>query len=214
MIKSKFLAHRGIWDEDTSKNSKESLFKALSNKFGIETDIRDLNGSLVISHDPATKNNSFPVKDLFHFYNEIKSDSILALNIKSDGLQELLNQLLCVYNIPKANYFTFDMSIPDLNQYAKTNISRYTRLSDIENEPLLIDKCQGIWLDDFSGSLNTIDLAKEYLERTSVAFVSPELHGRQHESTWHNIKDNKLHISENFLLCTDLPGAAYRFFKD
>ena len=46
------LAHRGFWTEPAEKNSREALERAFREGFGIETDIRDRNGALVVSHDP------------------------------------------------------------------------------------------------------------------------------------------------------------------
>ena len=51
------IAHRGLWSEDVNfQNTKLAFQNALKNGFGIETDIRDSNGELVISHDVADKN--------------------------------------------------------------------------------------------------------------------------------------------------------------
>ena len=42
---------------------------------------------------------------------------MLALNIKSDGISEILKKTLKKYSIK--NYFVFDMSVPELIQYKK-----------------------------------------------------------------------------------------------
>ena len=47
------LAHRGRWRSPSEKNSEGAFRAALSAGYGIETDIRDFDGRLVISHDPA-----------------------------------------------------------------------------------------------------------------------------------------------------------------
>ena len=52
MRQSSVLAHRGIFNCEKEKNSQRALSMALVNGFGIETDIRDLGGRIVISHDP------------------------------------------------------------------------------------------------------------------------------------------------------------------
>lgn len=46
------LAHRGLWREPAERNSLAALEAALAESFGVETDVRDLGGQLVISHDP------------------------------------------------------------------------------------------------------------------------------------------------------------------
>ena len=45
------IAHRGFWLDPKEKNTEIAFSRALSHGFGIETDFRDLNGQLVISHD-------------------------------------------------------------------------------------------------------------------------------------------------------------------
>ena len=45
------VAHRGCWYSEEEKNTKEALIRAFEKRFGIETDIRDRNGQLVISHN-------------------------------------------------------------------------------------------------------------------------------------------------------------------
>ncbi len=58
------LAHRGIWNKKLKKNSLDALTLALDMGFGIETDIRDRNGVLVISHDMANETDIL-LDDLF-----------------------------------------------------------------------------------------------------------------------------------------------------
>ena len=47
------LAHRGYWENIFEKNSELSIKKAFDKGYGIESDIRDFNKKLVISHDPS-----------------------------------------------------------------------------------------------------------------------------------------------------------------
>ncbi|MCK7481214.1 MAG: hypothetical protein M0C28_31485 [Candidatus Moduliflexus flocculans] len=64
------ISHRGYWknaEEKTLKPLLEGLFEL---GFGVETDIKDLNGKLVISHDPATKAAAM---DFEQFYPFIKN---------------------------------------------------------------------------------------------------------------------------------------------
>ena len=53
----------------------------------------------------------------------------LALNIKADGMANEILRLLKQYN--HTNYFTFDMSIPDMVVQLKTELTVFTGLSDI-----------------------------------------------------------------------------------
>ncbi|EEU7820833.1 hypothetical protein ACPX04_001201 [Campylobacter upsaliensis] len=47
------LAHRGFWREKNEQNTLASLAKAFEMGFGIETDLRDGGGNLLLSHDIA-----------------------------------------------------------------------------------------------------------------------------------------------------------------
>lgn len=86
----KIISHRGYWKNNSEKNTKISFERSFRLGFGTETDIRDFNGNLVISHDIPT-NTSISIDDFFEIYNR-HSNSILALNIKSDGLQSILKK--------------------------------------------------------------------------------------------------------------------------
>jgi glycerophosphoryl diester phosphodiesterase len=52
----KIIAHRGMWFNKHEQNTLVAFERALENGFGIETDFRDFNGSLVISHDLPLEN--------------------------------------------------------------------------------------------------------------------------------------------------------------
>lgn len=51
----KILAHRGFWKEETEKNTKIAFERAFNSGFGIETDLRDIKGEIVISHNMPQK---------------------------------------------------------------------------------------------------------------------------------------------------------------
>ena len=113
------LAHRGFWNKKKERNTLSSFKKALEHGFGIETDLRDLDGEIIISHDPPIEGYSdfISFSQFLDIYISFESNLPLALNIKSDGLYKLLKIILEKYQIK--NYFLFDMSIPDLIQYQK-----------------------------------------------------------------------------------------------
>ena len=50
------ISHRGYWFKNSEKNSDLAFRRSFSLSFGTETDIRDFDGELVISHDVANKN--------------------------------------------------------------------------------------------------------------------------------------------------------------
>ena len=109
MDKGSILAHRGWWQKESEKNTP-AAWSALSAGFGIGADIRDLNGELVISHDPVDSQTT--ANWLFNQYNKIKANGRIALNIKSDGLQGMLERLIKSSGLEKRT-FVFDCQLPD-----------------------------------------------------------------------------------------------------
>ena len=63
------ISHRGLWKKLEEQNTIEAFYDSLEAGFGIETDIRDNCGDLVISHDIPTQTNSIlTVDDFFNLY--------------------------------------------------------------------------------------------------------------------------------------------------
>ena len=84
------IAHRGFWEKKEDQNTLNSFRFALKKGFGIETDLRDHAGEIIISHDiPVKAHISLDIflKDYSHITDGLNTRPTLALNIKSDGLQ-------------------------------------------------------------------------------------------------------------------------------
>ena len=208
------IAHRGYWKIRSEMNTNIAFERALDNGFGIETDIRDYCGELVISHDiPTSESQKFD--DFLKLYNQtIKIDCLkkpwLAINIKSDGLQDKVKKVLHDNKI--INYFVFDMSVPDMLNYAHNNINFFIRQS--EYEPLVnnINKCNGVWLDQFESTWFDHKILEACcIEYTNVCLVSPELHGRNYPELWDMIKNS---ANSRLMICTDEPALAKEFFGE
>ena len=210
------IAHRGFWDKTDDQNTLDSFRAALSHGFGIETDLRDFNGEIVISHDIPSK-ASLSMEDFIHEYVLIteKYDyrPYLALNIKSDGLQNEVKKILTKNNI--TNYFLFDMSVPDTLGFIKCNLKLFTRRSEYEDGNKLIDKADGVWLDQFHGIWFKFSLINDYLNKgKKVCVVSPELHRREFKEFWSELRENISSGHEKIMICTDYPIEAERFFNE
>ncbi|MCE0493774.1 hypothetical protein [Vibrio salinus] len=206
------IAHRGVWQQPHEKNSIKAFEEALSSGFGIETDIRDSNQDLVISHDIPDE-HAATFSQFLKLVNEINSQVTLALNIKADGLEKKLQEYVSLQKIP---HFYFDMSIPDTLSYVRENLSYYTRFSDIEETPALYSEATGVWLDSFySNKLNEKMLLEFLQDNKLVALVSPELHGFEHSDYWTTLKtfiNHNSNFKAKIKLCTDHPHEAKRFF--
>lgn len=206
------ISHRGLWKEANEKNQPLAFHRSFSLGFGTETDFRDYCGELVIAHDMPTQ-ECIKADAFFKYYNQYRCNSTLALNIKADGLQLLIKQLIDENKI--SNYFVFDMSVPDTIGYIKHGINFYSRQSEYETSPAFYKECAGIWLDAFMNTWYTTDLILTHLNNNKkVAIVSPELHQRDYLPLWQQLKDENIHMQKNMIICTDLPEQAAYFFKN
>lgn len=205
------LAHRGFWKTVQEKNSFVALERAFRGGYGVETDIRDFRGELVISHDIATE-TAVSLDCVLQIYKELHGTGTLALNVKADGIQKLLINLLEKYQI--SNYFLFDMSVPELVVNKEMELRYYTRHSDVEAECVLYESADGVWMDSF---YNETWLTKERIEEhlkkgKSVCIVSPELHKKEHNEVWDMLKQSGLYQYPELKLCTDYPDKAKEYF--
>lgn len=204
------ITHRGYWKKPEEKNSMQSFQNSVSKGFGCETDIRDFESELVISHDIAAKNN-LKFNSILESYKN--ANLLLALNIKADGLQNLLRNSLQQFNI--LNYFVFDMSIPDAKEYLDKGFNVFCRQSEYEPYVPFYDEIKGIWLDAFEKIWYDSELVNEHLSQgKQVCIVSAELHKRDHLSHWRFLKSWSFIDNNNLILCTDYPEEARFFFAN
>lgn len=206
------LSHRGYWKDVNEKNQQVSFERSFSLGFGTETDIRDYKGELVISHDIADE-NCISVKEMLEIYNKYNNTLPLALNIKADGLQIKLKELLEEHKI--TNYFVFDMSVPDGLGYLKQNMKAFTRESEYEKVPSFYDEACGIWLDEFQEHWITKEVIEKHIKNNKqICIVSPDLHKREYIKEWQHYKiiEKELGI-DNLMICTDYPEIAKEFFR-
>lgn len=208
----KILSHRGYWKEENEKNTIDAINKAFDQGFGIESDIRDLDGKLVISHNPA--DGTCPMaEEVFKLMRDHQDQYCFAVNIKADGLKEMLGGLLLKYQID--NYFTFDMSVPQMLEYRAKGIRYYTRQSEYEREPVLYHEAAGVWVDAFEDDeWITEELIQKHLENgKTVCIVSPDLHKKDNLEFWKRFISYELNWKK-IMLCTDNPDDAKEYFKE
>ena len=205
------LCHRGWWDRPEEKNSPAALERAFAAGLGVETDLRDFAGAIVVSHDPPTT-RGLDVDGLLALH-AAAPHTTLALNIKADGLAAPASKALADHGV-SGSAFVFDMAVPDQLQWLRTDVATFTRHSDVEPDPVLYLASDGVWLDDF-GPLRwwTAGTVRRHLDAGKrVAVVSPELHGRDHRDAWDEIFAAGLYRHDRLALCTDLPAEALEAF--
>lgn len=200
------ISHRGYWKTPEEKNTSVAFRRSFELGFGTETDVRDRDGELVISHDPASA-DSQTLEDFLKLAE--KFNLPLALNIKSDGLAVKLHQLMSGYS---GQWFVFDMSVPDMRQHLNAENPVYGRLSDVEPSVPWADECRGIWLDSFSSDwLEGVHIENFLNVYNQVCCVSSELHQRHPATLWEKLLRFKKH--DQLMLCTDQPEEARLYFK-
>jgi glycerophosphoryl diester phosphodiesterase len=198
------LAHRGHWTHPDERNTLGAFESAFRNGWGVEIDVRDLDGELVVSHD-VPRRGALPFSQAL----ELGTGGPLAVNVKADGLQHKLADALRGV----ADWFAFDMSVPDAIVCLKHRLPTFTRHSDVERDPVLYDQADGVWLDDFTGGWLTEERVAAHLEAGKrVAVVSPELHRRDHGPVWAEWRRWSVWSSPAVLLCTDHPAEAEAVF--
>lgn len=192
------IAHRGFWRDKNEQNSLIAFKRAFENGFGVEMDLRGFENELFISHDIAN-HNSLKAEDFFKLLakflkpnlseNHIESSNLpLAINIKSDGLQDLLKKNLHKFRLE--NYFCFDISTADILGFVRLNLPFFTRQSEFEKECVFYEKASGVWLDEFQIRWIDESVILRHLEQgKQITIVSPELHRRDFEREWSEYRD-------------------------
>jgi len=203
----RIISHRGI-GFGAEQNTLEAFKESFNFGFGTETDIRDYNGKLVVSHDIADAASMSA--DEFFAIAKGYPHCELAINIKADGIGGLLREALSLQRITR--YFVFDMSVPQMIEYRGIGLRYFSRQSEYETSPVLLDDADGVWVDSFLTD-KWIDsrLIQGYIAGSkTVCIVSPELHKRNHKDLWQRLKDIE---HGKLMLCTDYPIEADRFFN-
>ena len=196
MNRTQILAHRGLWKESNfAPNSFASLKLSFDHGFGVETDVRDYQKEIVISHDPCGPSTHYP------FDSSLLALGRVAINIKSDGLVPLISKFR--EQLHETKSFVFDCSFPQILQYKKASIPHALRISEFEKE--LPWNPDYIWLDSFTSDwwVNDFEVRK-MMDQIPTIIVSPELHDRDYSNVW-EIFLNLSREVENIGICTDFP---------
>lgn len=111
------ISHRGYWLQKPQRNLPEAFHRSFDLGFGTETDVRDVAGQLVISHDMPV-GGELTLEELLAIM--AGRNLPLAINIKADGMAQALAKTFARYG--HTNWFAFDMAVPDMRSYFHANV--------------------------------------------------------------------------------------------
>jgi len=176
--------------------------RAVNPDRGVEIDIRSSNCNIVLAHDPFTSG------ELFSEWLKCWKGQSLILNVKEEGLEESILELLKNYDVK--DFFFLDQSYPSIRRLINLGISKLaTRVSDFEDINTAIKSgSEWIWLDSFTGNWNylpdTLKLINGMGHKTCL--VSPELQRTDSEIELKELKELiKVNNLEITAVCTKHP---------
>jgi len=166
---TQFIAHRVNTIAELKKIPKEC---------GVEIDLRDEGGNLILAHDPFTSGENF--EEYLKMYNH----GTLILNIKSERVEFNILPLLKKYDVK--DYFFLDSSFPMIYQLVlqgERNIAvRFSEYEGLDSVMSMKAKVRWVWVDCFTklpidqSSFTTLKEAG-----FKLCLVSPELQGRKED---------------------------------
>lgn len=180
-----------------------SDLKLVSKEFGIEIDLRSNLDELYLSHDPFTAGEKF--EDWLEHFNH----AFLIVNVKEEGLEFKVKELLSKHGISKWVFLdqSFPFFVKELKSNSRNSMVRISEYESVQDALKLGPKPEWAWLDSFHGKYpHQNDLAELKKSQIKIMLVSPELQGR--DST-EDLEEVHRFISDlNFKLdgvCTKLP---------
>jgi glycerophosphoryl diester phosphodiesterase len=222
------LAHRANLSGPHSavENSVEACARALSEGFGLETDLRrDAQGEFYISHDAAprsTENSLTRYTEIFRKHPGAE----LAINVKEPGYEAELIALMRSGRLgARSFYFDFELLEPKTPGAAQRKLKSLpdggrvrvaSRLSDRNNET--VAQCLAIpgeivWADEFDSLwLTESEARKVKAAGRTLYMISPELHGFDKETMRRRWVDFKAWGVDG--VCTDFALEAREFFAE
>ena len=173
--------------KEKKKDSKKTLFiihrvnaikdlQKISPKYGVEIDIRESNGDLILNHE------AFKTGEKFEEYLKAFHHAFIIFNIKEAGIEEKVIELAEKFKIK--NYFLLDVEAPYLYKASRQGVNkmavRYSEVEPIE----LLKNYEGfvdwVWIDTVTSlPINSRIITK--LKNFKTCLVSPDRWGRSED---------------------------------
>lgn len=143
--------------------------------FGIEVDLRDQNGRIILQHEPFLGGEDF--KEYLRHYQH----GTLILNIKSERIESKVLELLREFKIE--TYFFLDSSFPMIHQLTREGerriAVRFSEYEGLDTVLAMAGKASWVWVDCFTNFPLSRPI-EEQLHKSGyrLCLVSPDLVGR------------------------------------
>jgi hypothetical protein len=146
--------------------------------YGVELDLRDADGRLILQHDPFQSGEDFE-EYLKHWRHRL-----MILNVKSERIEPRVLELVKQYRVQ--DYFFLDCSFPMIRHLiglGEHRIAvRFSEFEPLESALALAGKVDWAWIDCFTRMPldgRSYGLLRRYFK---LCGVSPELQGRPVET--------------------------------
>ena len=178
-----YVAHR----INTSKELEN-----ISITHGVEIDLRNYGNDIILCHDPFDTEY-----ELFENYLKNYKHKFIILNIKTEGIEYKVLELIKLYNIQ--DYLFLDCSFPmiyKLINLGENNIAiRFSELESIDTILNLKNKVKYVWVDCFTKTPLNKSIYKELNDNNfKIVLVSPELQNHKF----------KLELYKDYLIKNDI----------
>lgn len=184
-----FICHR--------VNTIDALSK-IDPGYGVEIDLRDSQGGLILSHDP------FSEGALFDDFLKCYRHGTLILNIKSERIEHKVLELIRHYGIK--DYFFLDSTFPMIHLLSREGerkiALRFSEFEGMDTIRAMAGRVDWVWVDCFTRFPLTTN---QYDEMKALGYklclVSPELQGRDSDIEAYKVEIEQLGIAFD-AICT------------
>ena len=152
-------------------NTVEFL-KRIPTNYGLEIDLRQNNGQIILNHDISPYSETF--ENFLTHYNH----KLLVLNIKESGIENQVISILKKKNIN--DYFLLDIEFPyllmnyrDLGSALSLRFSTYESIQSVVH---FKDYVEWLWVDTYDSLIINPEIA-EVLKTFKICLVSPSRWG-------------------------------------
>ena len=199
LLDSRLGADTSMLIIDHRVNTLEHLAEVPADR-GVEIDVRDYDGDLVLAHDPLQ--GGVGLADYLHACRH----AMVIFNVKCDGLEAHILDLVRRHRI--ADYFFLDVANPTLVGLARRGersvAVRFSEFEPIEFALAFADRVDWVWVDCFTHLPLDHDSHRRLKEHFKICLVSPELQG--HPRATIDAYRRQLDGMPIDAVCTDFPA--------